>query len=263
MARRYVALGVAVLVLALGGAATPTRYPVSRVRPILVAVQDPRPAGKTAKPHGVGRAPKAAALVPRGTGPAGSLRTTGTPSVALTFDDGPFPYTPQVLDLLAQYHVKATFCVIGRQVAEFAEYVKRIVAEGHTLCDHTFNHDLSLGTRPPDRMRAEMQRTLDAIHAVVPGVPVRYFRCPGGLYTPQIVDLAASMGMTSLDWNVDPQDWRRPGVGPIIGNVLGHAGPGAIILMHDGGGDRSQTVAALRTILPELVRRYQLVALPT
>ncbi len=261
MARRYVALGVAVLILALGGAAAPQRYLVARARPVLVAVHDPKPTGITPKPHGLGLVPKVAP-VPRGTGPAGSLRTTGTPAVALTFDDGPFPYTPAVLDLLAQYHIKATFCVIGRQVEEFAAVVRRIVAEGHTLCDHTWSHDLSLGTRAPDRMRAELQRTLDAIHAVVPGAPVRYFRCPGGEYTPQIVDLAASMGMVSLYWNVDPQDWRKPGVGPIIGNVLGHAGPGAIILMHDGGGDRSQTVAALRTILPELVRRYQLVALP-
>ena len=68
--------------------------------------------------------------------------------------------------------------------------------------------------------------------------------------------------MTSLYWSVDPQDWRKPGVQPIIANVLARTGPGAIVLLHDGGGDRSQTVAALRTILPSLVRRYTLIALP-
>ncbi len=180
--------------------------------------------------------------------------------MALTFDDGPWDDTPAVLDLLAQYHVKATFCMIGRQIAAHATLVQRMVAEGHTLCNHTWSHDEMLRTRPVDRIRAELQRTNDAIHAVVPGAVIGYFRAPGGNFSPQIVDMAASMGMTSLFWNVDPQDWRGPGVQAIISNVLGYTRPGSIVLMHDGAGP--QTVAALRTILPELVRRYSLIALP-
>jgi peptidoglycan/xylan/chitin deacetylase (PgdA/CDA1 family) len=196
-------------------------------------------------------------------GPFGSITTTGSAAVALTFDDGPFPYTSEVLDLLAQYHIKATFCVIGRQVAANAALIKRIVAEGHTLCNHTWSHDLSLRLRSEDQIRAEMQKTNDAIHAVVPGVPVKYFREPGGNWAANTVSMAASLGMTSIHWAVDPTDWARPPAQAIINRVLNHTGPGSIVLMHDGGGDRSNTVTALRTILPNLAGRFTLIALPT
>jgi len=178
----------------------------------------------------------------------------------LTFDDGPWEDTPGVLDLLAQYHVKATFCMIGRQVATHAALVRRIVAEGHTLCNHTWSHDEMLPNRRVDRIRVELQRTNDAIHAVVPGAVIGYFRAPGGNFSPQVVRIAASMGMTSIFWSVDPQDWRSPGVHSIITNVLTYTRPGSIVLLHDGAGP--QTVVALRTILPDLVRRYTLIALP-
>src|SRR5437762_11239157 len=198
-----------------------------------------------------------------GNGPFGSLRTTGTSAVALTFDDGPGAYTGQVLDLLAQYHIKATFCIIGRQVWANAELVKRIVAEGHTLCNHTWDHDLNLRNRPADQVRAEMQKTLDAIHAAVPGAPVRYSREPGCNWGANTVQMAESLGITPIHWAVDPSDWTKPGAPAIISRVLSHTGPGSIVLMHDGGGDRSGTVAALRTILPNLASRFTLIALPT
>jgi len=198
-----------------------------------------------------------------GKGPFGSITTTGTSAVALTFDDGPGPYTSQVLDLLAQYHVKATFCVIGRQVWANADLIRRIVAEGHSLCDHTWAHDLNLRNRTDDQIRADMQKTLDAIHAVVPGAPVRYFREPGGIWGANTVAIANSLGMIPLHWAVDPSDWMKPGAPAIINRVLSHTGPGSIVLMHDGGGDRSGTVAALRTILPNLTSRFTLIALPT
>lgn len=261
MARRMAVLGVAVLVLAAGGSAGSSLAPGFRVLPARAmhhaAGHQSADRKRPDRPVHI-----ALPLVAHGTGPAGSMRTTGSASVALTFDDGPWPSTIPILDLLAQYHVKATFCVIGRQVAEYAAIVRRIVAEGHTLCDHTWAHDLRLGTRTPDQIRGDMQRTLDAIHAAAPGAPVRYFRCPGGNWNPEVVSAAASLGMTSLHWNVDPQDWRRPGVGTIIGVVDAHTGPGAIVLMHDGGGDRSETVVALRTILPNLVQRFRLEPLP-
>jgi peptidoglycan-N-acetylglucosamine deacetylase len=263
MERRLAALGLAVLVLALGGSAVaPQRSPVRHSGYALAMAPTLRPRVRGQHPYGPPPVPVPAPVVARGTGPSGSLRTTGSAAVALTFDDGPGGYTPAVLDLLAQYHIKATFCLIGRQVAAYAQIVRRIVAEGHTLCNHTWDHDLLLRTRAPDRIRAELQRTNDAIHAVVPDAQIKYFRNPGGEYSPETVAVAASLGMTSLYWNVDPSDWRKPGIGPIIGNVLGHTGPGAIVLMHDGGGDRSETLAALRVILPNLVRRYQLIPLP-
>jgi peptidoglycan-N-acetylglucosamine deacetylase len=226
-----------------------------------------KPAGPAAPSHSPTRDVGPSSAPPNhpgpGRGPFGSMTSTGTAAVALTFDDGPSAYTNQVLDLLAQYHVKATFCLIGRQVAGYAQQVRRIVAEGHTLCDHTWDHDLNLARRTPDQIRAQMQRTLDAIHAIVPDAPVKYFREPGGNWSAQTISIAASLGMAPIHWSVDPQDWRRPAPGAISGNVLSHTGPGGIVLMHDGGGDRSNTVTALRTILPNLSGRFTLIALPT
>jgi peptidoglycan/xylan/chitin deacetylase (PgdA/CDA1 family) len=203
------------------------------------------------------------ANVPVARGPAGSLAVTGSAAVALTFDDGPGGYSMTVLDLLAKYHIKATFCVIGRLVASSPDVIRRIVADGHTLCNHTWSHDLLLRTRTAAQITAEMQKTNDAIHAIVPGVPIKYFRNPGGNFSPGTVSIAASLGMTSIYWRVDPQDWRKPGAPAIVNNVIKNTDPGAIVLMHDGGGDRSGTVTALRTILPNLASRFTLVALPT
>src|SRR6185369_6644307 len=115
------------------------------------------------------------------SGPFGVHQTTGSAAVALTFDDGPDPVnTPLMLDVLKACGVKATFCLIGNKVAANADLVRRIVAEGHTLCNHTWQHNTQLGTYGPDLIREDLQRTLNAIHSVVPGTPVSYFRAPGG-----------------------------------------------------------------------------------
>ena len=197
-------------------------------------------------------------------GPFGTVNSTGTAQVALTFDDGPGGNTAQVLDLLKQYGIHATFCIIGRMVsAQNAYLIRRIVAEGHTLCNHTWTHDLNLKSRTEAQIRSEMQRTNDAIHAIVPGAPIRYFRNPGGNFSPLVVSVAASMGMQSIYWAVDPRDWSRPGTQVIMNVVLSRTHAGSIVLMHDGGGDRSQTVQALQTILPNLKSRFTLIPLPT
>jgi peptidoglycan-N-acetylglucosamine deacetylase len=232
---------------------TPSKAPAKGKSP------SPGPS-KSELPDGSVPAPSGTAT---GTGPAGSIATTGSDAVALTFDDGPDAYSMTVLDLLAQYHVKATFCIIGRQVADHPDVIRRIVADGHTLCNHTWDHDLQLASRTSDQIQSEMQRTSDAIHAVVPDAPIRYFRAPGGGFSTQVDDIADSLGMKSLDWNVDPQDWTRPGATTIINNVIAHTVPGSIVLMHDGGGDRSQTVEALHTILPNFTGRFTLVRMPT
>jgi peptidoglycan/xylan/chitin deacetylase (PgdA/CDA1 family) len=196
-------------------------------------------------------------------GPYGTITNTGSPAVALTFDDGPSAYTAQVLDLLDKYQIKATFCVIGRQVAAHADQIRRMVAEGHTLCNHTWDHDERLGSRPIATIRWEMQRTDDAIRAVVPDAKIQYFRNPGGGFSPATIQVAKSMGMSSIMWNVDPRDWAKPGTQTIINNVRGNTHPGSIVLMHDGGGDRTQTMAALPVLLPDLKSRFTLIALPT
>jgi hypothetical protein len=135
-----------------------------------------------------------------------------------------------------------------------------MVAEGHTLCNHSWSHDEMLRTRTPDQIRSDMQRTNDAIRAVAPGAVIGYFRAPGGNWSPDIVSIAASLGMTSISWTVDPRDWKGPGVQSIINTVLTHTRPGGIVLLHDGAGP--QTVTALRTILPDLAGRFTLIALP-
>jgi peptidoglycan/xylan/chitin deacetylase (PgdA/CDA1 family) len=226
----------------------------------------PTPASPSAKP--TTKPPsKPPAKPPSGTatgrGPFGSIATTGSNAVALTFDDGPGPYTDDILNLLKQYNIKATFCVIGRQVHSYPTEIKRIVAEGHTLCNHTWDHDEELRTRTPDQIRNELQMTNDAIHSIVPGAKIRYFRNPGGNFSASTVSIAQSLGMKSLFWSVDPRDWAKPGTQTIINNILSRTRAGSIVLSHDGGGDRSQTVAAYRSVLSTLKSRFTLIAMPT
>ncbi|MCW2640104.1 MAG: polysaccharide deacetylase [Dactylosporangium sp.] len=204
--------------------------------------------------------------------PGVTAKTTGTDGVALTFDDGPGDQTMAILNLLRASGVKATFCLIGSNVREHPELVQAIVRDGHTLCNHTWMHDLQLGQRPTDVIRSDMQRTNDEIHRAVPGVAIKYFRHPGGAWTAAAVSVAEELGMTSIDWDVDPLDWDTGsyGVGPgmvnhIIDSVKQGVQPGSIILSHDGGGDRTSTVAAYQTLLPYLLqeRHLRLVPLPT
>lgn len=201
-------------------------------------------------------------------GPAGSRVSTGTSSVALTFDDGPDPVqTPRMLKLLARQHVHATFCLIGENVQRHPELVRQIVAGGNTLCNHTWSHSLTIGKQPADKIEADLQRTDDAIHRADPDAKVAYFRAPGGNFTPRLVATAQSMGMTSLYWKVDPRDWDHPkGESDaahktrVITTVEKHVGKGAIILSHDY--HQPDTIAAYRTLIPWLRDRYRLIALP-
>ncbi|SNT61719.1 Peptidoglycan/xylan/chitin deacetylase, PgdA/CDA1 family [Asanoa hainanensis] len=202
-------------------------------------------------------------LLPDKDGPFGSRMTTGTLQVALTFDDGPDPkYTPEVLALLDEYQIKATFCLVGEMVVQFPALVRQIVDEGHTLCNHTWNHDVELGKKSKAVIRADMKRTNDAIHQAVPGAKISYFRHPGGAWTQAAVDVAKEFGMSSLHWTVDPQDWTKPGAKSIESVVNTGTAIGSIVLMHDAGGEREGTVTALKTILPDLEKRFALAALP-
>jgi peptidoglycan/xylan/chitin deacetylase (PgdA/CDA1 family) len=217
--------------------------------------------------------PTPAALEAAGAAPSsgsadGVLKTTGSAGVALTFDDGPSPeYTPQILALLRKHGVKATFCLIGVNVRSHPDLVQAIVRDGHTLCNHTWSHDLNLGRRSPEEIRSDLRRTSDEIHAAVPGAPIKYFRHPGGNFTPAAVKIAREMGMTSIGWTVDPRDWEtgRQGsamTGHIVAAVERYTTAGAIVLSHDGGGDRHWTVEAYQTLLPWLAQRFKLVAMP-
>lgn len=177
----------------------------------------------------------------------------GERGVNITIDDGPDPvWTPQVLDLLREYGVKATFCMVGTQAQAHPDLVKKVVAEGHRLCDHTVSHDTTMDTKSQAFQR---QQILDAERMITEasgGVRPMYYRAPGGAFTPYSRKLAASRGMRPLGWNVDTKDFELPGTDAIVATVERELPNGPTLLFHDAGGDRSQTVEALRRILPWL-----------
>lgn len=180
-----------------------------------------------------------------------SKTRSGGKSLALTFDDGPWPTTTdQVLDVLSQYGVKATFCMVGDQVSDNAQAVRRVVSEGHQLCNHTLHHELPSSTA---QITTDLNQARMAMVNAASGSRVDYFRAPGGAWGAS-ADTAASLGMTPVTWTVDPQDWTRPGAEAIVQAVEEQLKPGGIVLMHDGGGDRSQTVAALKILIPKLLK---------
>lgn len=172
-------------------------------------------------------------------------------SVFLTFDDGPDPsYTSQVLDVLKAQGVKATFCIVGRYAQAFPDVVRRIVAEGHTVCNHTQNH-ARLDSLSGAAIESEITVGADSITAAA-GVRPRVLRLPYGRSNSIVYATAARLGWPVLGWTVDPSDYTRPGTEVIITRVVSAARPGSIVLFHDGGGDRSQTAAALPAIIGAL-----------
>ena len=196
-------------------------------------------------------------------GPDGSINGTGSDDVALTFDDGPDPvWTPKVLDLLSRYRVKATFCMIGSRAAEYPDLVARVVAEGHSLCNHSWNHEIDLGATGKENIRDNLVRTNDAIHAAAPGADIDFYRQPGGVWTDDGVAVAAELGMSGLHWSVDPRDWDKSvSATSIRHTLLDEVQPGGIVLLHDGAGHQRAGFSALRRILGDLTSRFQLVAL--
>ncbi|WP_407639988.1 polysaccharide deacetylase family protein [Actinacidiphila paucisporea] len=177
-------------------------------------------------------------------------------AVNITIDDGPDPqWTPQVLTVLKRHHVHATFCMIGPQAKANPLLVRRVVAEGHRLCDHTVTHDESMDHKPFAYQKKEIMDALDMIEDASGGAPVQYYRAPGGAFTPASRALAAQHGMRPLGWNVDTKDFSRPGVGAIVATVKNEISNGPTILFHDGGGNRSQTVTALDQTLTWLAQR--------
>jgi peptidoglycan/xylan/chitin deacetylase (PgdA/CDA1 family) len=175
----------------------------------------------------------------------------GPKVIALTIDDGPDPvYTPQVLRLLAKYHVTATFSMIGLQVNAHPGVAREVAAAGHLIANHTWSH-LNLAWQGLPAITDQMDRATAEIHAVTGRLP-DLFRAPYGAWSPAVLHQCARTGMTPLAWSVDPRDWSRPGVPAIIANIMRNTRTGSIILEHDGGGNRAQTVAALTQVIPRL-----------
>jgi peptidoglycan-N-acetylglucosamine deacetylase len=180
----------------------------------------------------------------------------GHRTIALTFDDGPDrTWTPQILRLLAAHHVLATFCEIGYAVDAHAGLTRRVARAGQRLCDHTQDHDEHLRDTSAHHIHWDIHTAKRAITRADSGVRPLFFRAPGGNWSSTIKKEARTEHLQPLGWNVDPQDWARPGTQAIVHRVLAQVRPGSVILLHDGGGDRSQTVAALRILLRKLPQR--------
>lgn len=216
------------------------------------AATTPSPAATPSPVNSPAPAPSAVQPVPRAVGkPVYELPSTDK-LVALTLDDGPDPtHTPAVLALLRKHGIRATFFLVGENAAEHPALVREIAREGHHLANHTWTHP-DLRRLSEARVRDELERTSDILQTAA-GKPLTWFRAPGGDWSPVALRTCSELGMRPMGWSVDPRDWARPGISHITDRVLKAVQPGSIVLNHDGGGDRSQTIAALRTYLPVLI----------
>jgi peptidoglycan/xylan/chitin deacetylase (PgdA/CDA1 family) len=192
------------------------------------------------------------AQIPAGLAVAHAGR--GARMVALTFDDGPSPYTLRVLRLLARAHQHATFFVTGYAASENPWLLRQIRAGGNAFGDHTVTHRQLIRERPAKR-RWELLSTAQRVEAAT-GVRPTLFRPPYGESSRVINTMARQLGLLPITWSVDSKDWTRPGVKQIVRTALEGAHPGGIILLHDGGGNRLQTVRALPAILRALKKRH-------
>ncbi|TDO52332.1 peptidoglycan/xylan/chitin deacetylase (PgdA/CDA1 family) [Kribbella sp. VKM Ac-2527] len=196
----------------------------------------------------------AASAPPRQAGgPTAAVSPAADPAkyVYLTFDDGPDPkYTPQILDILATYGAKATFFEVGEEVARHPELSRRVHLLGHSVQNHTWSHP-DLRTVSWASFKDQIQTTDRYIQAQT-GYTPRCLRPPYGSVNSLVSKRSASLGKDVVRWKIDSRDWARPGTAAVVRQVLDGARNGSVILMHDGGGDRSQTVAALPAILKTL-----------
>jgi peptidoglycan/xylan/chitin deacetylase (PgdA/CDA1 family) len=187
--------------------------------------------------------------------------STARREIALTFDDGPGPYTQQVLDVLARERVPATFFVVGQELEPFGAGTAAEIAAGYPIGDHTQNHRSmsALALRDQRDQILEQASGIGNYGAPYP----RLFRPPYGVWDATTLRLLRQFRMLMVLWSIDSDDYRQPGVQAIVANILGHARPGAIVLMHDAGGNRSETVAALPLVIDGLRKRgYRLVTVP-
>lgn len=171
--------------------------------------------------------------------------------VALTFDDGPHPkYTEQILDLLEQYEANGTFFIVGQLAEKSPELVLRMHESGHEIANHTYTHPYTKSVSP---IMEEVNQTSDTIFSIT-GTKPNLFRPVEGYYTDELVKESVKNGykIVMWSWHQDTEDWKNPGVNKIVNTVLNGLGNGNVVLFHDGGGNREQTVQALEKILPEL-----------
>lgn len=183
------------------------------------------------------------------------------PEVALTFDDGPAPiWTPRILALLSQHAAHATFFVLGSQIERHPGIVVAAARAGDEIEDHGLTHR-SLPSMAPKRITQELSTTADLIEELTGARPT-FVRPPYGNLNGRVVAAAKALGMRVALWTIDTRDWANPGANVIARRALQNLAPGDIILLHDGGGGRAQTVQAVARILAALdARGYRAVTL--
>ncbi|PSR36916.1 MAG: chitooligosaccharide deacetylase [Sulfobacillus thermosulfidooxidans] len=176
--------------------------------------------------------------------------------VALTFDDGPWrSSTPQILRILVHHHALATFFVIGQQVLRDPDIIRQEVKDHMEIGNHTFSH-MNLAKHSYAQIVSDLSQANQAIKDVT-GHPPTLLRTPYGTYNPTVLRAAQELHLRVImwSWTEDTRDWANPGVEAIVSRVVSHIQPGDIVLFHDGGSDRSQTIAALPIILKDLALR--------
>jgi peptidoglycan/xylan/chitin deacetylase (PgdA/CDA1 family) len=172
--------------------------------------------------------------------------------VALSFDDGPWADTPAFVRMLETWHVPATFFLIGEQLTStYRATLQRELRDGDALGDHTFTHP---NLTASGNVYGQLNSTLRAIRSLTGYTPC-VFRPPYGAVDQSVIDTARSLGLATILWNVDPRDWSLPGSEAIVQRVLAQVQPGSIVLSHDGGGPRGETLAAYPGIIRVLKRR--------
>jgi len=188
-----------------------------------------------------------------GVSGTGASPIYGDKYIALTFDDGPHElYTPQILDILKEYDVKATFFIVGKNCEKYPELAARIIDEGHEIGNHTYSHLANIGKLDEGTLVRELLQVEDALHELR-GYRPRLFRPPGGIYNVFIDRIAAQLNYTAVLWNVDTHDWKCPPSPKIASEVLSKVKPGYIVLMHDYVVGKSRTPDALLILLPRLL----------
>ncbi|BBC38376.1 hypothetical protein SGFS_096700 [Streptomyces graminofaciens] len=173
-------------------------------------------------------------------------------TMVLTFDDGPDPrYTPDILSILRRYDVRAMFFVCGEMAVAGKDLLRQMADDGHVVGNHTWSHPL-LTRLSRSAIRSEMERTCEVIEEAY-GEPPQWFRAPYGAWNRATFKLGAELGMEPLAWTLDTLDWRGTAARTIADRVEHGAAPGVVVLSHDAGGNRSQSVKALREYLPDLL----------
>jgi peptidoglycan/xylan/chitin deacetylase (PgdA/CDA1 family) len=196
------------------------------------------------------------------SGSSAYFRGPSVKEVAFGFDDGPAPDTSQFLSMLERNNVRATFFMIGEQItSSYRADLLRELRDGDVLGDHTWTHP-ELTKLSSGAVRGELSQTISVIRKLSGYTPC-VFRPPYGAYNSSVVGIARSLGLATVLWNVDPTDWALPGTAAIQQRVLAQVRPGSIIISHDGGGPRGETLAAYPGIIRSLRSRgYRIVTIP-